>query len=135
VSASVTPTLPPRAPDGWWMAHKRYRMFMLFALASGVLSLVSIVLLMGVRALAHGVDAWTAYLAILGSPLGLGVSAALLVPTCFFSLRWLRVGVKVPQVALGPLPAPGAGVLYVLHYAGLATVTLLVFLLLSGVVL
>lgn len=133
-SASSTPTLSARAPDGWWMSHKRYRYYIFFAIASGVLSLGSLVLLLAVRALAQGSQAWTGFQAMLGSPAGLLLSVVVLVPTCFFSLRWLRVGVKIPQVKLGPMPAPGAGMLYVAHFGGLVAVSLLLILLLSGLV-
>ena len=132
--ASSTPTLSARVPDGWWMSHKRYRYYMFFAMASGVLSLASIVLLLAVRALAQGSQAWTGFQAMLGSPAGLLLSAGILVPTCFFSLRWLRLGVKIPQVKLGPMPALGPGLLYVVHFGGLVALSLLVLLLLSGVV-
>jgi len=133
-SASSTPTLASRVPDGWWMSHKRYRYYMLFAMASGILSLGSLVLLVAVSALSKGSQAWAGFLAMLGSPAGLLLSVVVLVPTCFFAVRWLRVGVKIPQVKLGPMPAPGAGMLYVAHFGLLIGVSLLVILLLSGVV-
>ncbi len=133
-AASSTPTLPARLPDGWWMSHKGYRYYMFFAMAGGVLSLGSIVLLLAVHALAAGSQAWEGLQAMLGSPAGLMLSALILVPTCFFSLRWLRVGVKIPQVKLGPMPAPGPGLLYVVSFGGLVALSLLVLLLLSGVV-
>lgn len=130
----TTPTLPARVPDGWWTGHSRYRYYMLFGLAGGLLAANSLVLLAGVRALASGSRAWEAYLASLGSPLALLGSGVLLVSVCFFAMRWLRVGVKVPQVQLGPVPAPAGWLILVGHFAGLVTVSALVLLLLSGIV-
>ena len=130
----TTKTLPARAPDGWWTAHTRYRYYMLFGMAGGLLSVVSLILLAGVRALAGGAEAWAGYQATLGSPLGLLGSAVLMVSTGFFAMRWLRVGVKVPQVAIGPMPAPAGWMILILHFAGLVTISLTLLLLLSGAV-
>ena len=46
----------------------------------------------------------------------------------------LRVGAKIPSVRLGPLPAAGMGLILVMHFAGLVTVSLVLLLILSGVV-
>ena len=130
----TTPTLPPRVPDGFWTGHTRYRYYMLFGMAGGLLAVVSLVLLAGVRALAGGSEAWASYQAALGSPFGLLLNVVLLAAVSFFAMRWLRVGVKVPQVALGPMPAPAGWLILIGHFAGLVTVSLLILLLLSGVV-
>ena len=130
----TTPTLPARVPDGWWTGHARYRYYMLFGMAGGLLAVVSCVLLLGVRALGEGAAAWARYQAMLGSPPGLLLSALLMVSTGFFAVRWLRVGVKVAQVQIGPMPAPAGWLLLVAHFAGLLTISLVLLLLLSGVV-
>ncbi len=130
----TTRTLPARVPDGWWTGHARYRYCMLFGMAGGLLAVVSGVLLLGVRALGEGADAWARYQAMLGSPPGLLLSALLMVSTGFFAVRWLRVGVKVGQVQIGPMPAPAGWLLLVAHFAGLLTISLILLLLLSGVV-
>ena len=132
--ASPTRTLPARVPDGWWREHPRYRRYVLFAATGMVLVAVNAVLLAGVQALATSVAAWDRYLELLGSIPGLVLIAALLVGTLFFSLRWLRVGAKIPSVRLGPLPAAGMGLILVMHFAGLVTVSLVLLLILSGVV-
>jgi fumarate reductase subunit C len=130
----TTPTLPARVPDGWWTGHAGYRYYMLFGMAGGLLAVVSCVLLVGVRALGEGAAAWARYQAMLGSPPGLLLSALLMVSTGFFAVRWLRVGVKVGQVQIGPMPAPAGWLLLVAHFAGLVTISLVLLLLLSGVV-
>ena len=131
----TTRTAPARAPDGWWSGHPRYRNYVFFA-ASGVpLALACVVLLLGVRALGQGHAAWQAYLAQLGSLPGQLGCWLLLLGTIFFSVRWLRVGVKIPLVRIGPLPAPPAPVIWVAHFAGLLTLTALVLLVLGGVIL
>ena len=132
--ASPTRVAPARAPDGWWMGHPRYRSYVLFAGTGLVLWIVALVLLGGVSALGQGAEAWESYQGLLGSIPGLLLCVLLLLGTLFFSLRWLRVGVKIPQVRLGPLPAPPEPVLWVAHFAGLAAITALVVLLLSGAI-
>ena len=130
-----TRTAPARLPDGWWTGHPRYRNYVFFAASGGVLSSACVVLLFGIRALGQGHAAWQSYLAQLGSLPGQLICWFLLLGTLFFSLRWLRVGVKIPLVRLGLLPAPPAPVIWVAHFAGLFTFTALLLLILGGVIL
>ncbi len=134
-SAPSTRMAPARPPDGWWMGHRRYRSYVLFAATGGVLAVGCIVLLFGIHALGQGPEAWKQYLVALGSPAGTALASLLLVGTLFFSLRWLRVGIKIPQVAIGPLPAPPAALIGLMHYAGLAGLTALLLGILSGWIL
>ena len=131
---SPTPTLPSRMPDGWWTGHTRYRNYVLFAATGIVLVADCILVLAGVRALGQGAGAWARFLGALGSPPGLLLVLLLAVGTFFFAIRWLRVGAKIPAVPLGPVPAPGVGLILVLHFAGFVTLSLLVLVLLSGIV-
>ena len=133
-AASPTRTLAARRPDGWWLQHPRYRLYVLFAATGLVLAAVNAVLLFAIAALANGFDAWLAYLEALGSIPGLLLTLLLLLGTFFFSLRWLRVGAKIPAVRLGPLPAPSMTIVAVGHFAGLVTLTALLLIFLSGVV-
>ena len=132
---SATPTAPARAPDGWWTGHPRYRNYVLFAATGAVLSTACVVLLLGIRALGQGNAAWQSYLAQLGSVPGQLLCWFLLFGILFFSLRWLRVGVKIPLVRLGLLPAPPEGVIWVAHFAGLFALTALLLLIVGGVIL
>ena len=132
---STTRTSPARVPDGWWTGHPRYRNYVLFAATGFVLSAGCVVLLLAIRALGRGHAAWQAYLAHVGSLPGQLGCWLLLFGTLFFSLRWLRVGVKIPLVRLGIVPAPPEAVIWVAHFAGLFALTTLVLLLLAGVIL
>ena len=133
--APPTPTAPARPPDGWWTGHPRYRNYVFFSASGVVLSAACVVLLFGVHALATGHAAWQAYLANLGSVPGQILCWPLLLGTLFFAVRWLRVGVKIPQVPLGPLPAPPAAALWAAHFGGLLALSALLLLILSGVIL
>jgi fumarate reductase subunit C len=107
----------------------------LFAGTGLLLAVDALLLLEAVGALARGPEAWAALLASSRSGLGLGVGLFLLVGTLFFSVRWLRVGVKVPTVRIGVIPEPPAPLVYVAHFGGLALCTGVVLLLLAGVIL
>jgi fumarate reductase subunit C len=130
-----TRTAPPRPPEGFWLAHPRYRAYVLFAGSGLTLWLGALILVRGLFALGEGVAAWDAYLAALASPAGVVAMVVILVAAIFFALRWLWIGVKVATVDLGPIPAPPAPLVFVAHYAGLATLTALVLLVAAGVIL
>lgn len=134
-NAPRTRTAPARVPDGYWTRHPRYRSYVLFD-GSALLRWLGVILLLeGLFALAGGVARWQAYLAALRSPLAVALSLVVLAATLFFSLRWLRVGVKVATVDIGPIPAMPGPVVLVLHYAGLLALTGLVLLVAAGVIL
>ena len=79
--------------------------------------------------------AWQAYLARLGSGVGVLLMGMILLGTLFFAIRWLRVGVKVATVDIGPVPAPPAPLVFALSYGGLVGLTGLLLLILAGVIL
>ena len=133
--SAPTRTAAARPPDGFWLSHPRYRSYVLFAATGLILAIDALIVLRAAHALGRGPEAWSSFLAAFATPVGIVSSWVLLVGTCFFSIRWLRVGVKVATVRIGPLPAPPAPLVLVAHYAGLAGVTVLVLLLLGGIIL
>ncbi len=135
MTTSPTRTAPARPPAGWWTGHPHYLVYVLFTATGFVLVADCALLLCGIRALGQGSAAWYAYLDALGSPLGTLLCVALLIGTLFFALRWLWVGVKIPLVQLGPLPAPPEPVIFVAHFAGLIGASALLLLILWGVIL
>ena len=130
----VTRTLPARKPDGFPLQHGRYFWYVLFAATGLVLTVASIELMCAIGALASGFTAWQGLLGVLRSPLVLLFNVAVLVGVLYFALRFLWVGVKIPSVQLGPIPAPPPPVILVAHFAGLLVVSLAVIVVLSGVV-
>lgn len=133
--ASPTRTSPARAPDGFPFSQSRYRWYMLFGATGVVLALDALILLRAVHVLARGPAAWDGFVASFASPLGMIVAVGLIVGTLFFSFRWLRVGVKVPTVRIGGLPAPPEPLVLIAHFAGLVVFTALALLLLGGIIL
>ncbi len=134
-TSAPTRTAPARPPDGYWTRHARYRSYVLFDGSALLRWLGVVVLLEGLFALAGGAAAWDAYLAGLRSPFGVLVSLVIFAATLFFALRWLRVGVKVATVDIGPVPAMPGPVVLIAHFAGLLALTGLVILVAAGVVL
>ncbi len=130
-----TRTAPPPKPEGFWLTHARYRSYVLFAGTGALLWLGALILARGLFALGEGVAAWNAYLAALGSPAGVVLMLVIFAATVFFALRFLWIGIKVATVDLGPIPAPPAPAIFVLHYADLATLTAVLLLVASGVIL
>jgi fumarate reductase subunit C len=130
-----TRSAPARAPEGFFLGHRRYLTYVLFAATGLTLWLGALILLRGVFALGQGVSAWNAYLDALGSPAGVLAVVVILASNVFFALRFLWIGVKVATVDLGPIPAPPAPAVFVAHYAGLVVLTALVLLVASGVIL
>jgi fumarate reductase subunit C len=131
-SASVTRTLPARPPDGIWMKNPHYRWYILFAATGFVLTLVCVELLFAFGALGRGYAAWNSYLSVLSSPPLVLLNFLLFVGLLFFALRFLWVGVKIPTVALGPIPAPPAPLILVAHFGGLFALTLVILVVFSG---
>jgi fumarate reductase subunit C len=132
---SPTRTSPARAPDGFPFSHTRYRWYILFGATGLVLAVDALVLLRAVQVLGQGPAAWDGFVASFASPLGMILGAVLVVGTLFFAFRWLRVGVKVPTVRIGSLPAAPAPVVLVAHFVGLVVFTALALLLLGGIIL
>jgi len=134
MAESRTPTLAARPPDGLFLQHPRYRLYLAFASTGLVLAAVGVAFLFVLSALGSGYQAWTELMSVLAWPPVLALNGLLLFGTLFFSLRWLRVGAKITAVSLGPLPAPAVWLVLIGHFAGLATLSAVILLLLSGLI-
>ena len=99
-----TPMAPPLPPQGFPLGHARYRTYILFACTSIFMFIGAAVLLLGVRALANGPDAWARYLAALGQPAALVLSLIVLAFSVYFVIRWSWIGRKIGVGRVGPIP-------------------------------
>ena len=130
-----TRTSAARPPDGWPLAYGHYRNYLAFAGTSLFMAVGCVVLLFGVWALGRGPEAWQAYLAALGSPLGLGLTLVVLTNAVYFALRFGWVGRKIAGARLaGIRVAPPAPLVVhgVLLPAGFVMVWVVVLLVLGG---
>jgi fumarate reductase subunit C len=134
-TAFSTRTLAARPPDGFWTKHPRYFWYVLFAATAIPLAIASVILLFALNALSGGAQSWEGFLGVLASPPMVLLDLLLLVAILYFSLRFLIVGVKIPAVKLGPVPAFPPVVYLAAHLGGLATLSLVVLVLFSGAIL
>ena len=130
-----TRTAPARVPDGYWKEHPRYRRYVLFAATGVPLWFAALAVLGVLRATGVGFSEWEAYMGTMASPLWLVVNAIALAMVCWFSIRWLIVGIKIPGVRLGPIPAPPDAAVAVAQFAGLGALTAIIVIVLCGVVI
>ena len=100
-----------------------------------MLMLDSLALILALRALGNGVAAWHAYLAAWASPPGMVAAWVLFLGTLFFSLRWLRVGAKIPPAPVKLLLRLPTAFFLVGQFATLGLLSVVVLLILFGVIL
>jgi len=116
----------------WYLEQRHYLQHMAQELTSVFVGASALLLLLGIRALAGGEQAWHAFLDGLSSPLSLGLLWLLLVATLFHSVSWFAVTPKAMPLQIGERFAPGfliAGA----HYIAWLIVSLLI-LYLAGVI-
>ncbi len=106
-TTSPTRVAPARPPSGWPLGHARYRNYVLFAFTSVFMAIASVQLLLGVRALADGPEAWQGYLGSMSSGPTLALSWVVLAFTVYFTIRWAWLTRKIAVGRVGPIPGPG----------------------------
>ena len=126
-----TPMAPPLPPQGFPLGYARYRNYVLFACTSIFMFIGAAVLLLGVRALANGPEAWARYLDGLGQPVALVLSAVVLAFSLYFVIRWSWIGRKIGVGRVGPvprnpLPMPVIGIAPIVLFALVWVVVLMV---------
>ena len=134
-SAPRTPTAPARRPDGFPMGYRAYRSYLLFGASSISMLIGCVMLLLGLRALGRGEEAWQSYLAALASPGALLLTGLVLAHTLYFAIRfgWMARKIAAGKVNGIPLAPPlPLSLLGVLPIAGFASAWLIVLLLLGG---
>ena len=126
---------PARPPDGFFLEHPRYRLYVLFSATGLVVALDALILLRAANALGEGPEAWASFQQVFQSGIGIAYAFILFTATLFFAIRFLLLGVSVFTVRIGALPAPPAALVLVGQFAGLIAGSALVLLILSGVIL
>ncbi len=130
-----TRTAPARPPDGFFLEHPRYRLYMLFTATGLVVALDALILLRAAKSLGEGPEAWASFQQVFQSGIGISYAFILFMATLFFAIRFLFLGVPVFTVRIGALPAPPARLVLVGQFAGFIGGSALVLLILSGVIL
>ncbi len=130
-----TRTAPARPPDGFFLEHPRYRLYVLFEATGLVIALDALILLHATSSLGEGPEAWASFQQVFQGPIGIAYAFILFTATLFFAIRFLLLGVTVFTVRIGGLPAPPAALVLFGQFAGLIGGSALVLLILSGVFL
>ncbi len=109
----------------WYLAQPRYMQHMAQELTSVFVGAYALLLLLGLRALAGGAEAWQAFLAGLGSPLALALQWLVLLATLYHSVSWFAVTPKAMPVQIGEDFLPG---IYIAgaHYLAWIVVSLII---------
>jgi fumarate reductase subunit C len=109
----------------WWLQNRSYAGFVLRELTSVFVAFFAVVYLCQLRALARGPEAYSQFLARLGTPLFLVLHGVAFVFVLFHSITWFNLAPKAMVVRLSGKRVPD-GVIIGLNYA--------VWLALSGIV-
>ncbi len=96
-----------RVPIFWWVHRWVHMRFILRELTSVFVAFYAIVLLLHVRSLAVGPEAYDAFQAWLASPLALVLHAVAFVMVLFHSITWFNLAPKAMVVRLGERRLPG----------------------------
>ena len=91
----------------WYLEQRHYLQHMAQELTSVFVGASALLLLLGIRALAGGEQAWRAFLVSLDSPLALGLQWLLLIATLYHSVSWFAVTPKAMPMQIGERFAPG----------------------------
>ena len=111
-----------RVPIFWWVHKWVHMRFILRELTSVFVAFYCIVLLLHVRAVAAGPEAYAAFLDWLASPLAVALHAVAFVMVLFHSITWFNLAPKAMVIRVGEKRLPGwfiAGA----NYAAWGTVT------------
>ena len=106
-----------RMPVFWWVHKRSYVRFVLRELTSVAVAFYALVLLLLVRALAQGPEAYAAYLAWQKTPAAIVVHLIVLVFVVFHSITWFNLAPKALVLRLGGKRVPGGVVAAFIYVA------------------
>lgn len=95
-------------PVTWWLRNRAYFLFMVRELTSVPIAIYLVLLLLLLRNLAAGREAYEASLRFLTTPGMLAVQFVALAAACFHAVTWFNVTPKVLVVRLGEQRVPAA---------------------------
>ena len=109
----------------WYFSRKRDLLHMAQEVSCIFIGLYAVLLLLGIRALAHGPEAYQAFLDGLGNPAVLLLQWITLGFAVFHSVSWFGVTHKAMPIQIGEEFVPGSLIVGG-HYAAWAVVSLIV---------
>lgn len=100
-----------RMPIFWWIRKKAYVKFILRELTSVVVAAYAIVLIVQVRALSRGPEAYEAFVDILASPLSIILHVVALAVLLFHSITWFNLAPSAMVLKVGNKRIPDAAII------------------------
>lgn len=117
---------------GWFLRHPRYLRYMAREVTCVFIGLHAVILLVALRRLSEGREAYEAFLQNLTGPAGVVLQLVVLAFAVYHSTSWFNVTPKAMPVLIGENFLPGA-VIVGAHYAAWLVASLAV-LFLAGVI-
>ena len=112
----------------WFMRNPRYLRYMAREVTCVFIALHALVLLVALKRLSEGREAWETFLDNLTAPAGVQMQLVILAFAVYHSTSWFNVTPKAMPVQIGEKFLPGA-VIVGAHYAGWLVVSLVVLFL------
>lgn len=126
MSANGKPYVREVSRYGWFLRNPRYRRYMVREVTCVFIGLHALILLVALKRLSEGREAWEAFLHNLTGPAGVVLQLVILAFAVYHSTSWFNVTPKAMPVQIGEQFLPGA-VIVGAHYAAwlIATVAVL----------
>lgn len=128
MNANGKPYVRELSRYGWFFRHPRYLRYMVREVTCVFIGLHALILLVALRRLSEGREAYQAFLQNLTSPAGVALQLVVLVFAVYHSTSWFNVTPKAMPVQIGEKFVPGAAIVGA-HYAGWLIVTVAVLVL------
>jgi len=117
---------------GWFLGNPRYMRYMAREVTCVFIAVHAVILLVALRRLSEGREAWEGFLQNLTGPAGVTLQLVVLAFAVYHSTSWFNVTPKAMPVLIGENFLPGA-VIVGAHYAAWL-ITSLAVLFLAGVI-
>ena len=122
------PYVRPLSKTSWFLTQPRYKRYMAREVTCLFIFAYTFLLIMGLKRLAEGPDAFNAFVQTLGSPLGVLFNLAVLIAAVYHSTSWFNVTPQAMPIQRGEEFVPGK-IIIGAHYALWAVVSLIVLIL------
>jgi len=122
------PYVRPLSKTSWFLTQPRYKRYMAREVTCLFIFAYTFLLIMGLKRLAEGPDAFNAFVQALGSPLGVLFNLSVLIAAVYHSTTWFNVTPQALPIQRGEEFVPGK-IIIGAHYALWAVVSLIVLIL------
>ena len=122
------PYVRPLSKTSWFLTQPRYKRYMAREVTCLFIFAYTFLLIIALKRLAEGPDAFNAFVQTLGSPLGVLFNLAVLIAAVYHSTSWFNVTPQAMPIQRGEEFVPGK-IIVGAHYALWAVVSLIVLIL------